>query len=224
MLFSGEMMGFATLSPSYGIDTAAAGTAPVLVPRPILRPQEVRAELVEAGATDLAHHEVDLGLEDVDRLLDPGQSAGNRAVKRRAAEGDKLRAEAHRDQDIGAAPHATVEHDRHPVADRRLDRRQRVERGGRPIELAAAVVRHEDAVGADLGGADRVGRVQDALDDQRPREQPAIAFEVAPGLRRRRGLGAVELQDLRDARAVAGMRHPVAERGCATVPDVVVHP
>ncbi len=92
------------------------------------------------------HHGVDLGLEDVDRLLDPRQSEGDRAVQCRAAEGHELRAEAHRDQYVGAAPDAAVEHHGHPVADRRLDRRQRVERGRRLVELAAAVVRYEDAV------------------------------------------------------------------------------
>ena len=59
--------------------------------RPVVAPQEIGPELVEARAADLAHDEVDLAAEDVDRLLDPGKPAGDRAVKRRAAEEDELR-------------------------------------------------------------------------------------------------------------------------------------
>ena len=69
-------------------------------------------------------------------FLTPGEPAGDRAVERRPAEEHELRAEAQRDQDVGAAPHAAVEHHRHAVADRRLDRRQHVERGRRLVELA----------------------------------------------------------------------------------------
>src|SRR3989442_1332957 len=74
------------------------------VARPVVGPQEIGAELTEARTADLAHHQIDLAAEDVDRLLDPGQSAGHRPVKRRPAKEAELRAEAPRDQDIGAAP------------------------------------------------------------------------------------------------------------------------
>jgi isopentenyl diphosphate isomerase/L-lactate dehydrogenase-like FMN-dependent dehydrogenase len=49
------------------------------VPCPVLLPQEIGAELVEARAADLRHHGVDLGAEDVDRLLYPRKPAGNGA-------------------------------------------------------------------------------------------------------------------------------------------------
>src|SRR4051794_13683700 len=110
------------------------------VPPGLLGPQEIGAELVEARAADLTHHEVDLGLEDVDRLFDPRQSERDRAIKRRTAKGDELCAETQRDQYIGAAPDAAVEHHRHSIADRRLDRRQGVKRGRRLIELPPAMV------------------------------------------------------------------------------------
>src|SRR5580704_4508519 len=194
------------------------------VARPIVGPQEIGAELVEARAADLAHHEVDLAAEDVDCLLDPGQPARHRAVKRRAAKEAEFRAEAARDQYVGTAPDAAVEHHRHAVADRGLDRRQHLERGRRLVELPPPMVRHDDPVAADLGGAHRVGRVQDALDDQGAREEAAVAFEVAPGLRRGRGLGAAEADHLGGAGAVAGMRHPIAERRGAAVADIVVDP
>jgi hypothetical protein len=58
------------------------------------------------------------------------------------------------------------------------------------------MVRDDDPVDADLGGANRVRRVQDALDDERAGKEAAIAFEVAPGLRRGRGLTAAKGNDL----------------------------
>ena len=129
----------------------------------ILPPQEIGAELVEARTADLPHDEIDLVAEDRDRLLDPGNAAGGCAIKRRPAHKAEAGAEAQRDQDVGAAPHSAVEHHRQLVADCLLDRRQYVERGRRLVELAAAMVRHDDAVAADLGGAQRVARIHDAL-------------------------------------------------------------
>src|SRR5579884_4484961 len=142
-----------------GWDSALVLSAVAL---PVFLPQEIGTELVEAGAADLAHDQVDLAAEDVDRLLDAVETARDRAVQRRPAEEAEFRAEAHRDQDVGAAPHAAVEHDSQPVADRRDYRRQHVERGRGLVELARAVVRHDDAVAADLGTADRIGRAHDA--------------------------------------------------------------
>src|SRR5260370_31221346 len=80
------------------------------VSRPVVAPQEIGAELVEARNADLAHHQVDLAAEDVDRLLYAGQPTGHRAVERPPAEEHDVRAEAQRDQDIGAAPHAAGDH------------------------------------------------------------------------------------------------------------------
>src|SRR5712692_6172591 len=85
---------------------------------PVVLPQKVGAKLIEARAADLAHDEVDLAAEDVERLLNPGEPAGDRAVERRPAEKAELRADEERDQDIGAAPHTAVEHYRHAVGDR----------------------------------------------------------------------------------------------------------
>src|SRR5438552_9298105 len=76
---------------------------------PIVLPQEVGAELTEARAADLAHHQVDLVDENVDRLLDAGQPAGGGPVERRPPHEAEIGAEAERDQDVGAAPHTAVE-------------------------------------------------------------------------------------------------------------------
>src|SRR5260370_29864854 len=148
---------------------------PSAVLHPVVVPQEVGAELTEARAADLAHDEVDLAAEDVDRLLDPGNPADDGAVERRPAEKYELGAEAKGDQDVGTAAHAAVEHHSYFVADRCLDRRQSLERGRRLVELTTAMVRDDDRVDADLGGANRDGRLQDALDDQGARGEPPRA-------------------------------------------------
>src|SRR4051794_10522085 len=82
-------------SPSLQVRSAVAG--------PVVGPQEIGAELVEARAADLAHDEVDLVDENIDRLLDPGKAASSRAVQRRPPEEAEIGAEAQRDQDVGAA-------------------------------------------------------------------------------------------------------------------------
>ena len=46
------------------------------------------------------------------------------------------------------------------------------------------MVRDDDAVAPDLGSANRLGRVQDALDDEGARKERPITFEIAPSLRR----------------------------------------
>src|SRR5947209_9545231 len=111
------------IAPSPGLSLPVA--------RPVVIPQEIGAELIEARAADLAHDEVDLAAEDVDRLLDPGEPARHRAIEGRSAEKAELRPEAHRDHDVGAAPDAAVEHHGLAVADGALHRRQHVERGRR---------------------------------------------------------------------------------------------
>src|SRR5207302_1540206 len=99
---------------------------------------------------DLPHDEVDLAAEDVDDLFDARNSADDGAVKGWPAEEHELGAEAEGDEDIGAAPDPAVEHHRHLVADRRLDRGQSLERSRRLIELAAAMVRDNDPVDTDF--------------------------------------------------------------------------
>ena len=63
---------------------------------------------------------------------------------------------------------------------RRDDGGQGLDAGGGAVELAAAVVGDHKAVGAVLHGALRLGRVQDPLDDQGARPEPAQPIDVAP--------------------------------------------
>src|SRR5579883_3043806 len=203
----------AGLPRPWGYPGAAGGRSAVVLP--VLAPQEIGSELIEARAADLAHDEIDLVLQDRDRLGGAGHAADDRAVQRRPAEKYEARPEAQRDQDVGVAAHAAVEHDGQPVAERGVNGRQDVERGRRLVELAAAMVRDDDAVDADLGGAQGVGRMHDAFDDQRAREQLAVAFEVAPSLGVRRHLVSGEGNGLFLAGAVRRVGRPVVEGGGA---------
>src|SRR5260370_40404765 len=87
--------------------------------RPVLGPQEIGAELTEARTADLAHYQVDLAREYVDRLLDAGQSAGGGTIERRSPHKAEIGAEAERDQDVGATPHPPVEQQGQLVPHRR---------------------------------------------------------------------------------------------------------
>src|SRR5438132_12929641 len=122
---------------------ASPKSEPSDVARPVVAPQEVGTELVEARAADLAHDQVDLVDEDVDRRLDAGQPAGRRTIEGRAPHKAEVGAETQRDQDIGAAANPAVEEQCQLVADRCLDRRQHVERARRLVELAPPMVRNK---------------------------------------------------------------------------------
>src|SRR5271170_889568 len=98
-----------TSQPPAGGAKARADGARSAVLGPVVAPQEIGAELVEARAADLAHDQVDFVAEDVNHLLDTGNPACDGAIERRPAEKDELRAKAPRDQDVGAAPHPAVE-------------------------------------------------------------------------------------------------------------------
>src|ERR1700730_14123849 len=79
------------------------------VARPVVAPQEIGAEMIEAGAADLAHDEVDLTDKDVDRLFNAGEPSGGGTIEGRPPHKAKIGAEAQRDQDIGTAAHPAVE-------------------------------------------------------------------------------------------------------------------
>jgi len=57
-------------------------------------------------------------------------------------------------------------------------------RRGHSIELAAAMIGDDDAVGAELGRRDRIVPVKDALDDQWSVPGAPNVFQVLPGNRR----------------------------------------
>src|SRR5215207_3895681 len=76
-------------------------------------------------------------------------------------------AERERLEYVGAASDAAVEQDLSALPDRRCDRRQRIQRRYRAVELPPAVVGDDDRLGAVLDGEQRVLRRENAFDDDR---------------------------------------------------------
>ena len=94
----------------------------------------------------------------------------------------RLCPERDRLEHVGPGAHAGVEEDLGAVADGVDDAGQRVQRADRAVDLAAAVVGHDDGVHAGVDGAARVIGVLDAL--QHDRAVPVVAdeSEVLPGV------------------------------------------
>ncbi len=93
-------------------------------------------------------------------------------------------AERHRLDHVAAAPDAAVDQHRHAAFDRLGHARQSPDRGHRPVQLAAAVVGDDHAVDAVIDRGARVVRMQDALQEQRPRPDLAQPGDIAPAQRR----------------------------------------
>ena len=111
------------------------------------------AEVGDSGDTEQAHIAFDLLAKMSSARLAPVPARGGHPVQRGAADEHRVGAEHHRLQDVGAAPEPAIDDQRDPVADRTARLGQNVDRRHRPVELAPAMVRDRDRVGADLGGA-----------------------------------------------------------------------
>jgi hypothetical protein len=212
--------------------------------------QRRRVEAACLGDAEQPQGRLEFSAQDrqhVGRSLRP---ARGEPVQRCAAEQHRLGAERHRLGDVAAAAHPAVDEDGELAARRVDDRGQALERARCALELAAAVVADDDAVGAVRHCGARVGRVEDALDDERPVPVPAHPGQVGPGERHvhlpahRRGVAAEvgreagaprEVDELRraalaqHAQAPARMGDDVAEqsrrprhRHAETVAHVVV--
>src|SRR5262249_8437646 len=129
----------------------------------------------------------------------------------RAPHKTEIGTETQGDQDIGAAANPAVEKQGQLVTYSSLDRRQYVERAGRLIELAPAMIGYEDPVATDVERAQCVGRAHDSLHDEGAREQLAVGFQIAPGLGIERAQRAGMLVDLLCIRTLRRVRLPVAE-------------
>ncbi len=118
--------------------------------------------------------------EDVDRARDAHLPAGGEAVGVGAADEDGPGAEAERLDDVAAAADAAVDEDFGAVADRVEHLRQHAQRRGDAVQLPAAMVGDDDAVGSGVERLARVVRGVDALDEHRPVPGVADPAEVGP--------------------------------------------
>ena len=144
--------------------------------------------------------------------------AGGETPERHPAGEHGLRAEGERRGHVGAAPDAAVEQHLQPVADRVDDVGQRLDRRHRSVELAATVIRDDDAGSPVLRGQDGILAVEDALDDDGHRNGGDEPLQVRPVERRVEQMERLAGR-LRVERAPDGGQRVVVERPVdATLP------
>ncbi len=93
----------------------------------------------------------------------------------------RARAERQRLHDVGAAADAAVDIDLGALTDGGDDLGQRVATGNRCIEVAAAMVRHDQRLHARIEEPQRIVAAQHALGDDRKRRALHQPVEIAPG-------------------------------------------
>ena len=130
------------------------------------------------------HRHVHLAQQAPQDVLDAGLPAEAEAVDVGPPVEDRGGAQRHGLDHVGAGAHARVEQDRDGAADRLEHPRQRVERRDGAVDLAAAVVGHDDAVHSGLHRGAGVVGVQDALEHDGQRGLVPQPGEVVPGQRR----------------------------------------
>ncbi len=84
--------------------------------------------------------------------------------QRRTSDRDRIRTEGERLGHVGPAPDPTVEEHGNPPVDSLDDPRQLLDRRGRGVELAPAVVGDDERIDAAVDGQPGVLGMQDALD------------------------------------------------------------
>lgn len=118
---------------------------------------------------------------DGQQLLDTGLALHRKGIDEGAAEQHAIGAQGQHAEHVGAGAHTAIGEDGHLPFHRFGDRGQRLRAGHGAVQLAAAVVRDHDAVGAQLQRVARVVRVEDALDDQLALPLVADPLQVLPG-------------------------------------------
>ena len=132
------------------------------------RAQHVGAEIGQPAPAE-RHRHVHLGEQAAQHVLDARLAAEPEPVDVRPPEQHRGGAERHRLHHVGAGAHAGVEQHGDRAVDGLEHGRQRVERGDGAVDLAAAVVRHDDAVDARVDRGPGVVGVEDALEHDRQR-------------------------------------------------------
>src|SRR3569833_1002573 len=171
---SGVARGFAR-------NTRVCGPPSVALP-PV---QVVRVDVVEADVADVAlahqrHGGVGLLADDFEGTNDTDITAGTEAEGHDAPDEGALGAEREGLEQILAGADAAIHQHFGLVADGIDDLGQDANGGGRAIELAAAVVGHDNGIGAVVDGELGVILVEDALDDHRAAEALLDPGDVLP--------------------------------------------
>src|SRR5216684_7679346 len=143
-------------------------------------PDHLPGDRAHVARSRQRHRHLELGADDVERAPHAGFAAGGEAVEMGAPDQAAAGPAPERLEHVLPGADAAVEQHLEPVADRVGDRRQRRDRGTGAVELAAAVVRHHEAVDPRGGGGPGVLDVEHALEHELARPQRAHPFDVAP--------------------------------------------
>ena len=130
------------------------------------------------------HCDAHLGLDQLQHMRDPGLAARRERIGPGASQQHEVRAKREHAHHVEARSHAAVGEDRELSGNGLGDARQRPRARQGAVELAPAVVRNDNAVGAARRGLPRVVRIENALDDQRAVPLGPHPFDVAPADRR----------------------------------------
>src|SRR5436309_5256182 len=159
-----------------------ASEAERLFSSPLLTCQNLWPQVRNRPAARQRHREIELGHERSEHVPDAVLAADTETVDIRPPDKHGLRTERDRLDDVASRSNPRVEKHRHAVPDGVDDSRQRVERGDLPIDLASAVVAHDQAVDARFGGFCRIVGVQHTLEQDRAIPVIAQPAEIRPDL------------------------------------------
>src|SRR5450830_556704 len=139
------------------------------------------ARLGRRFCADLAERGAQFVDVEVNELGRPVVAERSDRPQERLAGKSRIGAERERAHHVLPTADATVEHDGRPLADRRDDPRQAIDRRHQRLDLASAMVRHPDPVDAECHRLFGVVGVQDALHHHRTLPALAKARDFLPG-------------------------------------------
>src|SRR5699024_4242910 len=125
-----------------------------------------RRQFVERGHPEQLHGTDDLTVQQFHGAVDTLAAARHQSVEVCPADQGELCPHSDGGHDVGAVHDAGVEHDLGVVTDGRHHLREQVERHWGTVELTAAVVRHQDPVGPQVGDHSGVVDRLNAFDDE----------------------------------------------------------
>src|SRR5208282_6070273 len=140
-------------------------------------------DFVDALDAGQRHADAEFVAHDLDRAGDAGLSAGAEPIDIGAAAQTGARAERDRAHHVLAGTDAAVEQDLDRRSDRIDDRRQRRDRGRRAVELAPAMIRHDQRRRASLRRGPRILDIEDAFEDEFSGPNAGDPLDIFPAQR-----------------------------------------
>ena len=173
-------------------------------------------EFAAAGVAAQSEREIAVGEEIKKNVADALLAANGESPGVETAEQNRARAERERFEDVRAAANAAVEEHGNAAVDLADDGGQRVKAGDRAIDLAATVIRNDQAIDAGVESKRRIVRVQNAFQKNGQAGVLAKKREILPG---ERSVGEKSGPDLDGSSGIlfGRLRQKSAENGIAEI-------